>query len=561
MRILKPVLYTAVVGLVFTSCKSISSIPVPKGTNNVVTISAKKGALTDSEKDNWQHLDLATDTIPGMSVNKAYEFLKGKEGVEVIVGVVDSGTDLKHEDLVDVAWVNPKEVAGNGKDDDKNGYVDDVNGWNFLGKSYKEHLEYERILMNPDIADAETLAEVKKYYKEKVDGAKKANENLLRNKTRYEQLSQGVNSADEAFAKHLNKKDYTKADVLAIKTEDETLLKHINFAKQMFGFGLPSMAAAKKELKNGIEYFTSQLNKNKKMISGDNLKTDYRTVVGDNAYDIKDKPGYGDGNTGHSVKKEAHGSHVSGIIAATRNNEKGMNGVANNVKIMAVRSVSDGDEYDKDVALGIRYAVDNGAKIINTSFGKAFSPNKEWVYDAIKYAAKNDVLIVNAAGNDGKNIDVEKTYPNDSKDLKVEIADNVLTIGAMSANYNEKLPASFSNYGKINVDIFAPGVQVYSTTPENGYAKFSGTSMAAPSTAGVAALVRSYYPKLSASQVKHIIMNSGTKIDLKVIKPGSQSRKNPKGELVSFSDLSVTGRVVNAYNALKMADNIVNGKK
>ncbi len=561
MKILKPILYTTIASLVFTSCKSISRIPVPKGTNNVVSISAKKSTLTDFEKDNWQHLDLATDTIPGMSINKAYEFLNGKKGMEVIVGVVDSGTDLKHEDLVDVAWVNKKEIVGNGIDDDKNGYVDDINGWNFLGKSYKEHLEYERILMNPSIADEATLAEVKKYYKDKIDGVKKANENLLKNKTRYEQLSQSVKNADEAFVKHLNKKEYTKEDILVIKTENEDLLRHIEFAKQMFGFGLPSIAEAKKELKGGIEYFTAQLNKNKKLISGESLKTDYRTVVGDNAYDINDKPGYGDGNSGHSVKDEVHGSHVSGIIAATRNNGKGMNGVANNVKIMAVRSVSDGDEYDKDVALGIRYAVDNGAKVINTSFGKAFSPNKEWVYDAIKYAEKKDVLIVNAAGNDGKNIDVEKTFPNDSKDLKVEISDNVITIGAMGSNYNEKLPASFSNYGKINVDIFAPGVQVYSTTPENGYAKFSGTSMAAPSTAGVAALIRSYYPKLSASQVKHIIMNSGTKIDLEVIKPGSQSRENPKGEIVSFSELSVTGRVVNAYNALKMADNIVNGKK
>ena len=242
-------------------------------------------------------------------------------------------------------------------------------------------------------------------------------------------------------------------------------------------------------------------------------------------------------------------------------NGKGMNGVADNVKIMAVRSVPDGDEYDKDVALGLRYAVDNGAKVINTSFGKGYSPHKEWVYEAIQYAAKHDVLIINAAGNDGKNIDVERTYPNDSKDLLTEVSDNVLTIGAMSANYNEKLPASFSNYGKKNVDIFAPGVQIYSTTPENEYKHFSGTSMAAPSTVGVAALIRSYYPKLSASQVKHIIMNSGTKINIQVTKPGSASRENPNGELVSFADLSVSGRVVNAYNALKMADRIVNGKK
>ncbi|APG65953.1 peptidase S8 [Tenacibaculum todarodis] len=549
MRILKPIFYTAIAAVAFTSCKTVSNltnVAVPTGMENAVLISAKKAKLTDSEKDNWQHLDLATDTIPGMSVDKAYTFLAGKKGVEVVVGVVDSGTDLKHEDLKDVAWVNKGEIAGNGKDDDNNGYVDDINGWNFLGDTYKEHLEYERILMNPSIADAATLAEVKAFQKTKVDGAKA-------NKSRYTEILAGVTMADDALTKHFGKADYTKEQVLALTPTDETLKMAVAGAKQMYGFGLPSLSEARKEL-------TKLVDTADKTIKGDNLKTDYRTPVGDNAYDIKDKPGYGNGNSGHSEKGEAHGSHVSGIIGATRNNSVGMNGVADNVKIMAVRSVSDGDEYDKDVALGIRYAVDNGAKVINTSFGKAFSPNKEWVYDAIKYAASKDVLIVNAAGNDGKNIDVEKTFPNDAPDLLNEVSNNFLTVGAMSANYDENLPASFSNYGKINVDVFAPGVQVHSTTPEGEYKKFSGTSMASPATAGVAALVRSYYPQLSASQVKRILMNSGTKIDLEVLQPGSRSRENPKGKLVPFSTLSVSGRVVNAYNALVMADQMVNGK-
>lgn len=546
MRVLKPVFYSAMAITTLVGCSSVSKMAVPTGANTVINIPAKKAPLTDFQKDNWQHLDLATDSIPGMSVDKAYTFLQGKKSIEVIVGVVDSGTDLKHEDLKDVAWVNKKEIAGNGIDDDKNGYVDDINGWNFLGKSYKEHLEFERILMKPSVADAATLAEVKAYQENKVNEAKQ-------NKSRYGQMLSGAEKAHKELTKYFGKDSYTPEEVGAINTNNEDLKKSIATAKFLYQF-VPS-------LPKGIKELSSMVSKAKKTINGDNLKTDYRTVVGDNAYDINDKPGSGDGNTGHSKKDEAHGSHVSGIIGATRNNGKGMNGVANNVKIMAVRSVSDGDEYDKDVALGIRYAVDNGAKVINTSFGKAFSPNKEWVYDALKYAAKKDVLIVNAAGNDGKNIDIEKTFPNDAPDLVNEISDNVLTLGAMSANYDENLPASFSNYGKINVDVFAPGVQVHSTTPDNEYQKFSGTSMAAPSAAGVAALVRSYYPKLSASQVKHILMNSGTKIDLMVTKPGSKSRTNPKGELVPFSSLSVSGRVVNAYNALRMADRMVNGRK
>ena len=546
MRVLKPVFYSAMAVTTLVGCSSISKLPVPAGSDTVINISAKKAPLTEYEEENWQHLDLAADTIPGMSVNRAYKFLKDKKGVEVVVGVVDSGTDLKHEDLKDVAWVNTKEIPGNGIDDDKNGYIDDINGWNFLGKSYKEHLEYERILMNPSVADSETLAEVNAFQQKKVDEAKA-------NMGRYGQMLDGAKKAHQALTKYFGKDSYTPKEVKAINTNDEELKNSITTAEYMYQF-VPSLSEA-------VEELSSLVSKAEKTINGDNLKTDYRTVVGDNPYDINSKPGYGDGNTGHTVKDEAHGSHVSGIIGATRNNEKGMNGVATNIKIMAVRSVSDGDEYDKDVALGIRYAVDNGAKVINTSFGKAFSPNKQWVYDAIKYAAKKDVLIVNAAGNDGNDIDVEKTFPNDAPDLKNEVADNFLTVGAMSAKYNEELPASFSNYGKVNVDVFAPGVQIYSTTPDNEYKKFSGTSMAAPSTAGVAALIRSYYPQLSASQVKHILMNSGTKIDLMVLKPGSRGRANPKGILVPFSDLSVSGRVVNAYNALKMADSMVNGKK
>ena len=545
MRVLKPLYFTAIAVSILVSCESVKTVAVPAGTNTVVNITAKKAPLTKEQRDSWGHADLATDSIPGMSVEKAYQFLATKKGVEVVVGVVDSGTDLMHEDLKDVAWVNKKEIAGNGIDDDKNGYIDDINGWNFLGPIYKENAESERILKNPKLVDEAIYKVVKAAHDKKVEGAK-------RGQKRFEQMLQSVKGADKAIATHLNKKTYTKEDVAGIKTEDAALKQSVSIAKQMFGFGLTSMDQA-------ITEITKEINKSAGLLSGDNLKTNYREVLNDNAQDFTTR-GYGDGKTGHSIKDEIHGTHVSGIIGASRNNGIGMNGVAHNVKIMAVRAVPDGDEYDKDVALGIRYAVDNGAKVINTSFGKGYSPNKQWVYEAIKYAAEKDVLIVNAAGNDAKNIDVERTYPNDSEDLITEISDNVLTIGAMSSSYNENLPASFTNYGKINVDVFAPGVQIHSTTPENGYAKFSGTSMAAPSTAGVAALIRSYYPKLSASQVKHIIMNSGTKVDLKVLKPGSRSRKNPKGELVPFSDLSVTGRVVNAYNALKMADRMVNGK-
>ena len=328
--------------------------------------------------------------------------------------------------------------------------------------------------------------------------------------------------------------------------------RSVAIANQMFDLGVSS-------LQDAIDELTGLVTNADDLLKEEAIKKDYRSVLknDENSMDVKI---YGDNKTGHSVKDEAHGSHVSGIVAASRNNGVGMNGVATNVKIMSVRVVPDGDEYDKDVALGIRYAVDNGAKVINMSFGKSYSPKAQWVYDAIKYAAEKDVLIVHAAGNDAKDIDTKANYPSDAPDKINEISDNYITIGAISSNYNEKLLGSFTNYGKVNVDVFAPGVQIYSTTPENEYQYFNGTSMASPGVAGVAALIRSYYPKLTASQVKRILMNSGTKLDLEVIKPGSLSRENPEGIKVPFSDLSVTGRIVNAQNALKMADAIVNGK-
>lgn len=545
MRIMKSVLYTLLITITLASCKTISKIPVPRGSEIAVVATAKKAKLTEEQKKSWGHADLVKDSIPGMSVNEAYTFLEGKKGTQVIVAVVDSGTDLEHEDLKDVAWVNPNEIPNNGKDDDNNGFVDDINGWNFLGKIYKEDAELYRIVKDPKIADEKTVERAKKAYDKKVTEAKT-------NKQRYGQILQAVTFANNNITKKLNKDSYKKEDLKSIDTSDPEMARSVAIANQMFELGLSS-------LKQAINELTSLVDEADELVSGKALKNNYRSVLNDDENSMTTKI-YGDNKSGHSTKDESHGTHVSGIVGATRNNGIGMNGVATNVKIMAVRVVPDGDEYDKDVALGIRYAVDNGAKVINTSFGKGYSPKVQWVYDAIKYAAEKDVLIVNAAGNDAKDIDVNVTYPNDAPDMVNEISDNFITIGAIDSKYNENLLATFTNYGKINVDIYAPGVKIYSTTPENEYAPKGGTSMASPAVAGVAALIRSYYPELTASQVKRIIMNSGSKIDLEVLKPGSKSRENPNGDIVPFSELSVSGRIANAYNALKMADAIVNGK-
>ncbi len=503
-----------------------------KAQNATVPV-AKKAKLSETELKRWSHLDLVKDSIPGMSVDKAYaELLKGKKSVPVIVGIVDSGVDIEHEDLKSVLWTNKKEIPGNGIDDDKNGYIDDIHGWNFLGNITKEHLEYERIINNKNLVDEVTYQAAKAINDKKIAEA-------IQGKSQIEQVLIGTTNADEAIAKLLGKQVYTIEEVGAINTQDSEMLRNKAIMQQMMGYGLP-VEELKKEIKKEFDGYLAVFN-------GDNLKNDYRKVLGDNPDDIKNNK-YGNNNVMGPDKKEIlHGTHVAGIVAASRNNNLGGDGIADNVQILTVRAVPDGDEYDKDIALAIRYAVDNGAKIINASFGKSFSPHKQWVYDAIKYAEKKDVLIVHAAGNEAKDIDVENNFPNDSDDKKTEFADNLITVGALNLEYGSAIVANFSNIGKINVDVFAPGVQIYATTPNNTYQYLQGTSMAAPNVAGVAALIRSYYPKLSAKQVKHILMDSGTAITTNVAFAG-----NPN-DLLSFAVLSSSGKMVNAYNALAMA--------
>ena len=503
-------------------------------------ITAKKAALTENQEKRWSHLDLINDTIPGMSVDRAYELLKGRKSQKVVVGVVDSGVDINHPDLKPVIWNNPKETAGNNKDDDNNGYIDDIHGWNFLGKAEHENLEYVRILKKGDDGSAT-------YKRAKAEFEKESREAQAG-----KQQMDFIAKADQKIRAELKKDNYTVEDLKNLKSNDQL----VNAVKPQLVQILSRMPKAEfdKEIEGGKEHYDNQLAYNL------NQKFDGRKVVGDNPDDINDK-NYGDNNVIGPVAEGAkHGTHVAGIIAQQRGNNLGGDGVASgNVQIMAVRAVPDGDEYDKDVALAIRYAVDNGAKVINGSFGKYYSTHSDWVYDAIKYAADKDVLIVCAAGNESMDLNADgktaERYPNDSRIGGPEIADNFLTIGAISYNYDSSLLADFSNYGKTEVDIFSPGVRIYATTPNNNYEYLQGTSMASPNAAGVAALIRSYYPTLTAPQVKHIIMDSGLSVDLQVNLGGDPADKR------AFSEISRTGKIINAYNAVILADKVSREKK
>ncbi|MEM6765292.1 MAG: S8 family peptidase [Bacteroidota bacterium] len=498
---------------------------------------------------NWHHMDKASQNYLGISLNKAYQdILKNKTSKTVIVGVIDSGIDIEHEDLKDVIWVNEKEIAGNGIDDDGNGYIDDIHGWNFIGGPDGQHVddetleltrlyrEYEAKYGDKDVANLSGKA--KKEYSTylKLEDAYEAE--LLENQQmlqQYEQIYGAFQMFKPMLEAELDGAELTEENLAEITSTDDRISQAKGYMEYLFSIGLTEEGA-----KEGLDYFSEQVNYNL------NLEFDPRDIVGDDPNNPKERY-YG--NNDVKGPDSDHGTHVAGIIGAVRGNELGAMGVADNVKIMVLRAVPNGDERDKDIANAIYYAVNNGAQVINMSFGKGYSPNKKIVDKAVKYAQKKGVLLIHAAGNDGEDIDEVDNFP--TKDLKKahsgKTVKNWVEVGATNWGNKEEFVASFSNFGDKSVDIFAPGVDIYSTYPENEYQNQQGTSMAAPVVTGVAALLMSYFPALSYAQVKDILLKSSSKFqNEEVNQPGS-------GELVSFGSLSTTGGVVNAFNAVKMA--------
>jgi subtilisin family serine protease len=501
----------------------------------------------------------------GVSAHKAYqELLKDRDGREIIVAVIDSGVDIEHEDLYQNIWVNADEIPGNGIDDDENGYIDDIHGWNFIGGPDGSHvagetLEVTRLYaslrgkyegVNPlELSDKEKVeyAYFMHYKKEVESNREKAQASL----DKIEPLYTMVNDAMAALDAKVEKEYLSLEDLESIVSSERNIL----IGKSVFTQILQDEGADSLNVSETVEMIKNETEEEMNQFK---VRTDYQynpdfdaraTIVKDDYSNSKEKY-YG--NNDVEGPDPMHGTHVAGIIAAIRGNDVGMDGIATNVKIMSIRTVPDGDERDKDVANAIRYAVDNGASIINMSFGKSYSWDKDIVDDAVKYADKNDVLLVHAAGNDGKNNDEEDNFPNDSYNkqgfflCKKKNPKAWIEVGALSYIQGENLPASFSNYGSESVDIFAPGVSIYSTITDNNYRYLPGTSMASPVVAGVAAVLRSYFPTLKAEQVKEILLKSVSAIDLEVRRPGD-------GELVPFSELSTSGGVVNLYNAVQLA--------
>jgi subtilisin family serine protease len=529
-------------------------------------------AQTDYPRKDWMLLDAKKDKIAGMSVTQGYSLLKKKKSNKVIVAVIDSGVDYLHEDLKEVMWVNAGEVPNNGKDDDGNGYVDDINGWNFIGGRDGKNVEHDNLELtrlyrdlskkfdgkNGPFSDPEENKQFNLYKAVKLSYDEKVGE-VKGTLKLYQPIYNDIKFVKDEIKTRFNMDNATSAELGGLTVDQkDSLSKKIETAKTYLSMGFASdLNELFEGLKGAVDYFNGQMEYNY------NLDYDPRNIVGDN-YNNSSEKNYG--NNDVKGPDASHGTHVAGIIAGKRFNNIGLDGIADNVQIMSVRVVPDGDERDKDVANGIRYAVDNGAKVINMSFGKAWVKDKKVVDDAVKYAESKGVLLIHAAGNENTNIDEVTHYPCRAME-DGSLVNNWLEIGAMGYDFDIKagdeekpLPKSpkfkmivgdFSNYGVKYVDVFAPGVDIYSTTPENTYAFFNGTSMAAPATSGVAAVLMSYFPNLTAAQVRDILIKSSTKYPkYKLKKPGT------KDELVMLSDLSASGGVVNLYNAIKLASKI-----
>ncbi len=500
--------------------------------------------------ENWFHLG-PQEGYPGLNTISLYQdLLKEKEGETVVVAVIDSGIDYLHEDLDEVMWVNEDEIPDNGIDDDNNGYVDDIHGWNFLGGTDGKNVDYETLEVTRlyrrysdmfEDADPETLSKKERQmydrwlvYKEEVDSHR--TEENEQNAAFYGGLLQAMKSLKQ----EIGKEEVTMEDLQSFESDNQMLVQAAKAAASL----LPQMGsyeALLSDLEGAYDYFYGQYHYHY------NPDFNPRSIVGDDPEDL-DQRRYG--NNDYEGPDARHGTHVAGIIGAERNNDIGIRGVANNVRIMTVRAVPDGDERDKDVLNAIYYAVDNGAAIVNMSFGKGYSPSKVAVDKAVKYARKHDVLLVHAAGNDGSENDNFNNYPNDRYMKKglfgPRYADNWIEVGAVDWHGGDKMAASFSNYSSENVDVFAPGLDIYSTVPDDQYESLPGTSMAAPMVSGVAALLRSYFPDLTAEQVKNIILSSVRKHDERVTLPGSDDK-------IAFSRLALSGGVVDAKKAVELA--------
>ena len=489
---------------------------------------------------NWQNKDYYADYRVGASINRLYEeTLPNLELKDtVIVAVIDGGIEVSHPDLKNAIWVNKNEIPDNNVDDDSNGYIDDICGWNFLGTSNGdiieyENLEYTRIVRNNDTT-SDIFGKAKRMYEHELLTVQRDSVKLAELEEKYWKSKRYILSKTGINV-------FSQTDLKQVQTIRPSVVKNKRYLKKKYKRGVSENLI--EELKaETYDYLCYHLN----------LDFNPREMIGDDLNDLSDKA-YGNNNV--TGELATHGTFVAGIIGAQRSNNIGIDGICNAVKIMALRAVPTGDEYDKDIALAIKYAVDNGARVINMSFGKEFSPNKHLVDSAIRYAERHNVLLVVSAGNSSQNIDKIPSYPTKVMQDST-VANNYITVGASRMYFNQFIVSDFSNFGKTNVDLFAPGEDIISLDTNNTYNMLSGTSFASPVVSGISALLLNYYPHLTPPQIISILNQSVFTFD-KPKKVWPPNGTKPKHR-VSFSTLSKSGGIVNAFDAFEAANQLIN---
>ncbi|WP_166922018.1 S8 family serine peptidase [Flavobacterium poyangense] len=545
------------------SCKPIKDTNLSKSQNTEVSKA-------------WYQKDYSENNIPGISLDKWYNQNKKKSKKDIIVAIIDTQADINHEDLQGQLWINPKEIPNNAIDDDKNGYIDDINGWNFTANKNDDYVvwgnfSFVRVIREwgklfdgkkEDQISPQEMPKFKEYQRAlKVFEKENSNYNNWLKSCKYSVALFPVSK--DSLKHYFPKENYTHAQLDSLykikKINDKTFRQRREDDDRDIGALIGFMKFRFENNENTLEKLL-ETEREIDSIVNRNLNKNFndRKVIGDNP-SILEK-GYGSASV--SISKngfknlKGHCTKVFGIIAANRKNNLGIKGFSDNIKIMSLPISYSGDENDKDIAMAIYYAVDNGAKVINMSFGKGFSLNQQWVSDAFKYAEKHNVLLVHAAGNEKSDADKIPNYPSDNHfDGNAEVCTNFINVGSTSNRFDHTFVSNFSNYGKQNVDLFAPGEDIYTTGKDNKYESDSGTSLAAPMVSGTAALIWSYYPKLTAVEIKHIIINSGTSYNFEVIVPGTKDKKVP------FSELSQSGKVLNVYSAMELAEKVSKQKK
>lgn len=528
-----------------------------------IGVFAQEASVQDPLKDKdlmtWYHKDFASSKVYGVNTDNAYKYLesKGLKPKSVVVAVLDSGVEVDHPGLKNNMWKNPNEVPNNGKDDDGNGYIDDVHGWNFMG-SAKGDIDVDNMEVTRVVKKYKSVFEGENSAENKANQAKMPeefamymqskeifNKKSMEARQQYQSI-QMVNQFIPVMVKLLNGKPFTQETLSAIKpaTQQEAIALNVmgNMVNDPEAVGKSPEDFQKymeEEMKTYLDYYGQQATQQY------NLDFDPRAeLVGDNYDDYTEKH-YGNNN--YEGPDAGHGTHVAGIIAGLPQGEEVQYGVAHKVaKIMAVRTVPNGDERDKDVANSIRYAVDNGAKILNMSFGKPVSPGKKVVWDAFRYAEKKGVLLVKAAGNDNEDIQNSVHYPTNFKDPADDkpFLKNMIVVGA-STKDAETLRAGFSNFNSKMVDVFAPGQQIYSTVPDAKYKYEQGTSMASPVVAGAAAVLLAYMPELKPEQIIEALVKTSNKSTVDAALPGDLK--------ATFDTISRAGGVIDVRKAAEYA--------